>query len=199
MMTDYIILAALWGGFCVLHSLLISVSVIKFMRDHLKGGYRFYRLFYNLLSGVTLAPVLFYSDTLRGEYFFRWGGYFEILRVAMIIAAAVLLIFAAKEYDWLRFAGIRDIIDERSGSTPPAAALKERGILGMVRHPLYTSVFLFIWAGNLNVTVFIINVILSIYLVIGTLLEERKLVLEFGSAYVEYKKSVPMFVPRLRR
>jgi protein-S-isoprenylcysteine O-methyltransferase Ste14 len=38
-------------------------------------------------------------------------------------------------------------------------------------------------------------VILSGYLVIGTLLEERKLVLEFGDKYKLYQRQVSMFIP----
>ncbi|MGZ8894509.1 MAG: methyltransferase family protein, partial [Candidatus Aminicenantales bacterium] len=40
-----------------------------------------------------------------------------------------------------------------------------------------------------------INVILSVYLVIGTFLEERKLVLEFGDKYQVYQLQVSMFIP----
>jgi methanethiol S-methyltransferase len=37
--------------------------------------------------------------------------------------------------------------------------------------------------------------ILSAYLVIGTLLEERKLILEFGDKYRLYQRQVSMFIP----
>jgi protein-S-isoprenylcysteine O-methyltransferase Ste14 len=38
-------------------------------------------------------------------------------------------------------------------------------------------------------------VILSAYLLIGTLLEERKLVLEFGEKYKAYQRQVSMLIP----
>jgi protein-S-isoprenylcysteine O-methyltransferase Ste14 len=41
----------------------------------------------------------------------------------------------------------------------------------------------------------IVNTLLTIYIIIGTILEERKLVLEFGEAYVKYQKEVPMLIP----
>jgi protein-S-isoprenylcysteine O-methyltransferase Ste14 len=40
-----------------------------------------------------------------------------------------------------------------------------------------------------------INIVLSSYLVIGTLIEERKLVLEFGDKYKTYQRQVSMFIP----
>lgn len=33
------------------------------------------------------------------------------------------------------------------------------------------------------------------YIIIGTFLEEDKLVLEFGDAYTKYKAEVPMLIP----
>jgi protein-S-isoprenylcysteine O-methyltransferase Ste14 len=39
------------------------------------------------------------------------------------------------------------------------------------------------------------GVILSLYLVVGTILEERKLVAEFGESYRAYQREVSMLVP----
>jgi protein-S-isoprenylcysteine O-methyltransferase Ste14 len=41
----------------------------------------------------------------------------------------------------------------------------------------------------------IINAVLTIYIVIGTKLEEKKLVLEYGDRYIKYKQEVPMLIP----
>jgi protein-S-isoprenylcysteine O-methyltransferase Ste14 len=41
----------------------------------------------------------------------------------------------------------------------------------------------------------VVNAVLTAYVIIGTMLEERKLVLEFGDSYVRYQKEVPMLIP----
>ncbi len=69
------------------------------------------------------------------------------------------------------------------------------GVLGIVRHPWYLAVFILLWARDLSLTEIIINSILSVYLVVGTFLEERKLVLEFGENYKLYQRRVSMFIP----
>jgi protein-S-isoprenylcysteine O-methyltransferase Ste14 len=69
------------------------------------------------------------------------------------------------------------------------------GVLGIVRHPWYLAVFILLWSRDLNVAGFIINMVLSAYLLIGTLLEERKLVLEFGENYKAYQRQVSMLLP----
>jgi len=52
-----------------------------------------------------------------------------------------------------------------------------------------------IWATNLDATAVIVNIILSVYVIVGTLLEERKLIREFGDEYREYQKKVSMLFP----
>ena len=41
----------------------------------------------------------------------------------------------------------------------------------------------------------VINTVLTVYVIIGTKLEEKKLVLEFGDAYIKYQREVPMLIP----
>jgi len=65
-----------------------------------------------------------------------------------------------------------------------------------VRHPLYTAGLIFIWLlTEMTVNRLALNIGLSLYLVIGALYEERKLVLEFGQAYQEYRERTPMLIP----
>ena len=71
----------------------------------------------------------------------------------------------------------------------------DRGVLGLVRHPWYVAVFIFLWASDLNVAVITVNLVLSAYLIVGTPLEERKLVIEFGEQYKRYQDRVSMFIP----
>jgi protein-S-isoprenylcysteine O-methyltransferase Ste14 len=41
----------------------------------------------------------------------------------------------------------------------------------------------------------VINAVLTMYIVIGTKLEEKKLVLEYGDIYIKYQQEVPMLLP----
>ena len=44
----------------------------------------------------------------------------------------------------------------------------------------------------------VINTVLTLYVIVGTMLEEKKLVLEFGEIYVKYKQEVPMLIPFIK-
>ena len=195
---DYILLSLLWTVYCIVHSALISVTVTDFLRRVLGDRYRFYRLIFNTFSIGTLVPLLMYSHSARFETepLFTWEGYMSIIEYCLISLAAVLLLTSARHYSMLQFFGIPQILHGRpKGAMTESGKLDSSGVLGVVRHPWYLAVFILLWASDFNLAEITINIVLSVYLVIGTLLEERKLVLEFGDKYKLYQRQVSMFIP----
>jgi protein-S-isoprenylcysteine O-methyltransferase Ste14 len=76
------------------------------------------------------------------------------------------------------------------------------GIHRYVRHPLYLGTFLAIWGGFLMypvLSLFVSNIVITLYTLIGIRFEEKKLVQEFGPAYEKYKEQVPKLIPALKR
>jgi len=71
----------------------------------------------------------------------------------------------------------------------------KNGLLGIVRHPMYFAVIIYLWCQTFRLSDVLVNAVLTVYVIIGTILEERKLVLEFGDPYVQYQKEVPMLIP----
>ena len=195
---NYILLALLWIAYCVVHSALISIPVTKFFQRSLEDRYHFYRLFFNFFSLITILPLLMYSHAARWktEPLFTWEGYMRVIQYCLMALGAVLAITGARHYSILQFLGIQQILKERSGAAmTESGEFDSSGVLGIVRHPWYLAVFIFLWARDLNLADFIINMVVSAYLLVGTLLEERKLVLEFGEKYKAYQCQVSMFIP----
>ena len=60
---------------------------------------------------------------------------------------------------------------------------------------MYLALIIYLWMQTFRVIDIIVNTILTIYVVIGTLLEEKKLINEFGESYKQYQKRVPMLIP----
>jgi len=194
---NYILLSLLWIAYCVAHSALISITVTDFLRRALGNKYRFYRLFFNVFSLGTLVPLLMYSYSghWKTEPLFSWAG-LRIVQYSLIALAVILLLTAARHYNMLQFLGIKQILQEKSGGAMTASGeFDSSGVLGVIRHPWYLGVFLLLWATDITLGKLIINLVLSAYLVIGTFLEERKLVLEFGDKYRVYQHRVSMFIP----
>ncbi len=192
------LLSLLWISYCVLHSALISITVTDFFKRLLRQNYRFYRLFFNLFSAGTLAPLVVYSHSLRWktELIFRWEGEIRIVQYFLIALSMVLLVAGARHYSLLRFLGIRQILEGKFGSAmTESGGFDSSGSLGVVRHPWYVAVFILLWTRDLDLARITVSLVLSAYLVVGTLLEERKLVREFGDRYRIYQREVSMFLP----
>ena len=193
---EYFILAVLWITFCVLHSALISITFTNFIKLKLGDSSRFYRLFYNLFSIATLIPVLIYSASVKQQPFFVWDGYLLPIKYSLLFVGILFFVMGSRNYSFAQFSGFAQIReDARHNLINKTGKLSARGILGVVRHPFYAGIFPLIWSSNLDVTTLIGNIVLSVYVVIGTLLEERKLILEFGDAYCEYQQKVSMLFP----
>lgn len=80
--------------------------------------------------------------------------------------------------------------------------LATRGIYGRVRHPRYAGSFLAVLGACLlaNTTAAWIVAALWTALMLAAIgMEERELRTRFGTAYQEYCRRVPRFIPRLRR
>jgi protein-S-isoprenylcysteine O-methyltransferase Ste14 len=59
--------------------------------------------------------------------------------------------------------------------------------------------FVFIWlVPGMTWNILALNIGISVYNVLGALLEERKLKSEFGKSYEEYSQQTPFLVPGLK-
>jgi methanethiol S-methyltransferase len=193
---EYFILAILWVAFCALHSALISVTFTNFIKQKIGDAYRFYRLSYNLFSIATLIPVLIYAASIRQAPFFVWSGYLLPVKYSLFLGGILCFVLGSLRYNFGQFSGLAQIKEGTNNNLiNKTGKLSTRGILGIVRHPFYAGIFPLIWSNDLDVTSLITNIILSVYVLIGTLLEERKLILEFGDAYREYQQRVSMLFP----
>jgi len=68
----------------------------------------------------------------------------------------------------------------------------------IVRHPLYVGWFFAFWAApTMTVAHLFFALLTTAYILIAIRFEERDLVAEHGARYSEYRKQVPMLVPRL--
>lgn len=195
-MPPYVSVALVWCAYLALHSAMISMTVTGCLRSTLGRGFRFYRLFFNAVAIATLIPVVLYSRSAQGEVFFAWPGSLAAVKWTLFAGGVLLFIAGSRHYDMLQFLGVRQIWSGAGQALiNTTGAIDASGVLGLIRHPYYTATILLFWSGDLDMTALTVNVVVTTYVVIGTLLEERKLRLEFGDRYREYQARVSMFVP----
>jgi protein-S-isoprenylcysteine O-methyltransferase Ste14 len=154
-------------------------------------GMKFYRLFYNVFAVVSFLPVLYLMVTLPDQPLYEVPSPWSYLMRAGQIASALLLLVSVLQTDVLAFVGLRQLFATEQGGD-----LVTRGLYRFVRHPLYTFSLLVLWLSPvISLNSFIVYLALTIYILIGIIFEERKLLREFGKAYADYKSVTPMLIP----
>ena len=79
------------------------------------------------------------------------------------------------------------------------ARLEVRGVYGVVRHPMLVAGFWFLLTSGPSLNNLIYLIMYSAYMLIGGFYEEKRLVNIFGDRYLEYRREVGAFFPRLPR
>lgn len=189
-------LVALWVLWCSLHSLLITQFVSRWMERRGKAWQAWYRLAYVVFSGLSLLPILWYSKELPQQPLtFSWKGA-PVVQGILLCYAVFMFLAGGRAYDLLTFVGIRQLQQYKAHQSVQAPTFRATGILRYVRHPWYAAGLALLWGlpGTTDVSL-CIRILLSVYLLVGTLLEQRKLTSQFGQRYTEYSRQVPMLIP----
>lgn len=186
--------ALAWLSFGIVHSLLATVAGREWL-VRLCGAY--HRIAYNLIAVVYFAALLILGRWLFAEraVFVRPVWLYAVMTL-MVIGGIVILIVALRGYDLGRFTGLTQVRAGRAGATlAEDEPLKLDGLHRYVRHPLYTGGFLVLWGLAHDPMSVATAVWASLYLLIGTWFEERRLLRVYGEAYAQYRLRVPAFMP----
>jgi methanethiol S-methyltransferase len=193
MFSAHLLLALLWTAYCVLHSVLASPPIKNAFQKIMGKGFRFYRFFYNILAFAGLAGIMVYQLNLSSPSLIPASIFTQIAGALADIAGLSIMGICIFKY-FMQLSGIGWLTGDKQESKLIIGTLHKR-----VRHPLYLGTFLFIWGLLLlipTLSIFIMDIIITVYTFIGIRFEERKLVKEFGESYIEYRRTVPMILPR---
>lgn len=180
--------------YAAVHSVLASLGAKAWVRQHFGPvADRWYRLAYNLFAVISGLPILvllyILPDHLLYQIYFPW-----ILFTAAGQLTGVLIIVAGilQTNPW-HFVGWQQILKPNADIGSP---LITTGLYRWMRHPLYTGGLLLIWlVPTMTLNLLIIFICLTLYLIVGAKLEEKRLLREFGEEYREYQRRVPMLIP----
>ena len=196
MITSHIILAIVWILYCILHSVFASPTFKQAANRWMGKQFKFYRLYYIIFAAVGLAGIVIYPFTFSSYQFFVISNATMITGIIVTAAGLVIMSVCIIKY-FMLLSGLKGLIEKKTNNE-----LMITGIHQFVRHPLYTGTFIFIWGLFIiipSASVLIIDVIITVYTLIGLQFEEKKLEKEFGNAYALYKKQVPMLIPKLTK
>jgi len=179
-----------------LHSVLANQKVKSWLIDRWIDK-RYYRILYNVLAVVLLLPIAWVYLSISSHLLFEylWLNY---IGLGISLFGMALLFVALSQYDLSEFSGTQQL---RANKAPAPVVLRTDGLNGIVRHPLYFSGLLILWGWFLfrpTDLYLVLALVATLYIYVGTKLEEQKLVVEFGEAYVVYQKDVGMLLPWVR-
>jgi len=198
-----IILLAI-AAFGLIHSLLAGQRVKQWAsRRFGQRSYEgFYRLAYNVLAALTILPVIALVALRPGAVV--WQVDTPLLRLllnGLRLAGAAGLGLSLIQIDLGRFAGLSQALAYFRGEPLPLPPepLQTRGLYRFVRHPLYFFSLLALWpAPTMTETLLAFNIGATLYFIIGSRYEERRMLASYGDAYRRYQKQVPWLLPRFR-
>lgn len=202
---DYAMIAVLLTmlAYGAVHSLLAWRRVKSALKDRTgeRAYHGLYRITYNIIATLTLAPIFALIIFRPGEIVWRipqgWLPLLLIIQAVGLIGLFVSLL----QIDLGQFSGLSQLLAYLNGDPLPLPRepLQTDGVYRLVRHPLYLFSLMVIWPIPTMTEAYLGFCIGStIYFVAGSYMEERRLLKAFGARYIDYQKRVPWLFPPTR-
>jgi steroid 5-alpha reductase family enzyme len=200
--------------FAGVHSLLAS-SAAKRKASEVLGQRRrnaLYRPLYNAQSLLTFGALVLYGTRLPDRQLYRIQGPIAWTMRLVQLYFLLFLLSGARQIGFFRFAGVPNLAfwlkgealvpEEPEGQGPVPENENQMKITGpfrFSRHPLNLGMIPIFWLmPRMTVNLAGFNLIMTLYLIVGSAHEEKRLKEKYGAAYTNYQKSgINFFVPAL--
>jgi protein-S-isoprenylcysteine O-methyltransferase Ste14 len=192
------VLVVAWLLYFALHSLLASLGLKRWVARERPNWMPAYRLAYNVLALLLLIPPLILTYLERGPWLWQWTDLGLWIADGIAALAVVGLAWSLRWYDGAEFLGLRQWRDQVT-AVEDQERLQLSPLHHYVRHPWYSLGLVIIWTRDMDLPFFISAVMVTLYFVVGSRIEERKLVQYHGDVYRRYRKMVPGIIPSPRR
>jgi methanethiol S-methyltransferase len=200
--TGFLIILIACGLYGVIHSILASTTVKTLAKQRWgQISYRrFYRLSFVFIAFVTTLPLFVLVPLLPDQIIYRIPTAWLPLTLVIQAFAGLALLAGVLQTGAMVFLGIQQFIETGNPDhTPASDKLVVSGLYRWVRHPLYTASFFLLWLTPImSWNLLALNLGLSIYMLVGTIFEEQKLVRQFGQEYLNYRRRTPRIIPGLK-
>ena len=190
-MTELIGIALGWVVYGIVHSWLAGAAIKQAVAERWPGFSPAYRLVYNGLAVILLLPPVWLTWRYSGAPLWHWPIW--VAWPATLLALAGFA-WSMVWYDGMDFIGLRQWRLGRQGQANNEK-LSLSPLHRHVRHPWYALGLLLMWTRDLNAAWLVTTLVVSGYLIVGSRLEERKLIAIYGEAYRRYRERVPGLLP----
>ncbi len=192
-MFEHLAIVASVTVFGIQHSGISALRVKHWIID--RWGKEGYSRIFNVTSFLALVPASLFLNFRDWLYFLQSP---ELVNPLLFLLGAILLALSVVVAILAsRSISVSTVADMRTDRKP---ALVTGGLYARMRHPLYLATILFLLSlvafyPFSNILTFTLSFV--VYIVIGAYLEERKLVIQYGTEYLAYRKRAGFLLPRL--
>jgi protein-S-isoprenylcysteine O-methyltransferase Ste14 len=169
-----------------------------------------YRPFYLLQSAGTMLLLMSYVRRQPRMFVVNVRGLVAMPFRLVQLAGIGWAVAAAYEVGLSEILGIRPFLSllkasaaiapepEAQGPILEGNAMRVRGPFRFSRHPLNLAPLAILWFNpRLTTNLLAYNLVSTIYLVLGSVNEERRLATRYGTPYIDYRASaVPFYLPK---
>jgi len=191
---DALLLAVAWIAYFAIHSIAASLGLKHHVAARWPKLMPAYRLLFNALALLLLLVPVALMYQLKGEYLWQWSGPGAWLANGLALLAVLGFLWSLRYYDGMEFFGLRQwrgdvrtVEDQESFRISP--------LHRFVRHPWYALALVLIWTRDMDAAMLLSAVLITLYFVIGSRLEEGKLMAYHGEVYRRYRAQVPALIP----
>jgi methanethiol S-methyltransferase len=183
-----------WLGYFLLHSALASLPLKRLVASRWPRWMPAYRLLFNMIAVLLLLPLLWLTYAVEAEPLWSWSGVAGWLADGLALLAIMAFLWTTRFYDSGEFLGTSQWRG-RERRVEEQEHLRISPLHRHVRHPWYLLALLLLWSRDMNAPLLITVIMATLYFLIGSRLEERKLLQYYGDAYARYRERVPAIFP----
>ena len=187
-----LIAGAVYGA---IHSLTASIQLKQAAAKRFgEPGRRYYRLAYVVFSLITTPLYMALILLLPDAQLYRIPAPWIYLTLVIQFMALIGMALSFRGTGAISFLGLDSLFGKTT--LPARNTLMTGGFYKYSRHPIYFFSLVFLWLlpwMSWNLLAFAIGI--TLYTLIGSRFEERKLVGEFGQTYIDYRKVTPWIIP----
>ncbi len=187
-------LAAAWLIYFSLHSLLASLWLKRRVAVRWPTLMPAYRLLFNATALVLLLPPLALMHTLEGPTLWQWSGPASWVANGLALVALTGIAWSLRYYDGQEFLGVRQW-RERISTVEDQELFHLSPLHRFVRHPWYSLALVLVWTRDMDAAFMVTALAVTLYFIVGSRLEERKLIAYHGEVYRRYRQNVPALLP----